>query len=205
MKNITIVGIHTEIGKTVTSAILTQALEADYWKPVQSGSIEGTDRQTVKSLVINHKSLFHPESYCFKAPLSPHTASDMEGVEILAKNIILPQTDNRLIMETAGGLLSPLAKNFTNLDLVKKFNFPVILVSRDYLGSINHTLLTYHVLREASIPILGIVFTSEANISGREYILDYTKLTLLADFPFSDKITPEFVTEQANKLDKKLF
>ncbi len=193
---ITIVGIHTEIGKTVTSAIFTQALEADYWKPVQSGSIEGTDRQTVKSLVTNSKSVFHPESYCLKAPLSPHTAAEMEGVEILLENIILPKTNNRLIVETAGGLFSPLGKDFTNLDLVKKIGFPVVLVSRDYLGSINHTLLTYNALIQNNLNILGIVFTGEKNESGRKFILEYTKLPLLGDFPFIEKITPEFVATQ---------
>src|SRR6195952_5566707 len=140
-KPLFITGIGTGIGKTIISAILVEKLKADYWKPIQSGDLDESDTLKVKSLITNTKSVFHPEAYRLTQPYSPHKSADLDNVIIEADKIILPETDNQLIIEGAGGLMVPLADNFLMIDLIKTLNTEVILVSKHYLGSINHTLL----------------------------------------------------------------
>ena len=165
-----ITGIGTEIGKTVISAIFTEALQADYFKALQAGNLDELDRNTVKSLISNKKSNFHPESYLLTSPLSPHTSAEIDGIEIDLKKITIPKTQNHLIIEGAGGILVPLNNTKTVIDLIKQFNVPVVIVSKNYLGSINHTLLTYEILKANNIKILGLVFNGEPNASGEDYI-----------------------------------
>ena len=129
-----IAGIGTEIGKTFISSILTESLQADYWKPIQSGALDFTDTDTVRSLISNDKTLFHPETYRLNQPMSPHAAAAIDGVEIELLKFEIPQTNNHLIIELAGGIMVPLNDRETNLDLIKKLNIPVILISKNYLG-----------------------------------------------------------------------
>ncbi len=141
-----VTGIGTDVGKTVVSAILTKALGATYFKPVQSGIIEGSDAQTIRSLV--RDVVIIPEIYRLKQPLSPHAAAQIDGVEIEIKELSLPQVSGNLIVEGAGGLMVPFDQiGNTYLELSREWGLPVIVVSRHYLGSINHTLLTLDVLR----------------------------------------------------------
>ncbi len=141
-----ITGISTEVGKTLVSAIVTEALEADYWKPIQSGDLDDSDSHKIERLISNPKTKIHPNSYALKTPMSPHAAADIDGVRIDTTKIVTPQTANDLVIEGAGGLLVPLNEKETIADLIKP-GYKVILVSRNYLGSINHTLLSVEALK----------------------------------------------------------
>ncbi|RNI27348.1 dethiobiotin synthase [Rufibacter immobilis] len=174
-----VTGISTDVGKTVAAAVLTQALQADYWKPVQAGGLDHTDTHTVQRLVSNPRSVFHPEAYRLQMPASPHTAAAAEGVRLSLEQIVLPSTQNHLIVEGAGGLMVPLNEQELVLDLIQNLNLEVVLVSRNYLGSINHTLTSAEVLRYRNIPVAGILFNGEPNPSTEEFILNYTKLPAL--------------------------
>ncbi|WP_114782619.1 dethiobiotin synthase [Botryobacter ruber] len=179
MKRYFVTGIGTDVGKTVAAAILTEALQADYWKPVQAGGLDFTDTDMVKSLVSNPVSTFFPEAYRLKMAASPHRAAAEEGIEIDVQGIQLPETNNNLIVEGAGGLMVPLNKRYLVLDLVQRFGLEVVLLSRNYLGSINHTLLTAEVLRYRKIPVAGIIFNGEENESTEDFIIKYTGLRKL--------------------------
>ncbi len=192
-----IAGIGTEIGKTFISSILTEALEADYWKPIQSGALEFTDTDTVRSLISTNKTVFHPETYRLNEPMSPHAAAEIDGVEIKLSNFELPQTNNHLIVELAGGIMVPLNNRETNLDLIKKFNIPVILVSKNYLGSINHTLLSVEILKLNNINIKGLIFNGEQNKSSEDFILNYTKINFLGRIDFEKNINRDVVKKYA--------
>ncbi|MBC3542218.1 dethiobiotin synthase [Rufibacter sediminis] len=172
-----VTGIGTDVGKTIASAVLTEALQADYWKPVQAGNLEDSDTHTVRSLVSNSSTVFHPEAYRLQMPASPHTAAAAEGIELSLSEVQLPSTQNHLIVEGAGGVMVPLNNQELVLDLIQKLNLEVVLVSRNYLGSINHTLMAVEVLRSRNIRIAGIIFNGEPNASSEEFILRYTQLT----------------------------
>ena len=198
--DIFITGIDTNAGKTVVSAILTEALRADYWKPVQTGSIENTDTKTVKKLVQNDDTEFHEEVYLFREPVSPHAAAKMEKKSVSLTKIKRPNTKKRIIIEGAGGVFTPLNNKYCIIDLIEKLNSTVIVVSKNYLGSINHTILTVEALKKKQISIAGIVFVGEKNPETEKYILQYTKLKLLFRIEKEKKITKEVVLYYANKI-----
>ncbi|MFH0894944.1 MAG: dethiobiotin synthase [Bacteroidota bacterium] len=166
-----VTGIGTGVGKTIVSAVLVEALKADYWKPVQSGSIEGTDTAFVRSLISNTVSKFHSESYLLREPLSPHAAAAKENIDIHIDKIVKPKTKNSLIIEGAGGLMVPLNMHGNlMIDLIAVLGFEVILVSKNYLGSINHTLLSLELLKQRGIHVKGIVFSGEPNLESESII-----------------------------------
>ncbi len=179
MKRYFVTGIGTDVGKTFAAAILTEALQADYWKPVQAGALDFTDTDTVRSLVSNTHSTFHPEAYRLKMAASPHRAAAAENIEIDLKSFRLPETDNNLIVEGAGGLMVPLNKRSLVLDLVQQLGLEVVLVSRNYLGSINHTLLTAEVLRYRKIKVAGLIFNGDESATSEDFIIKYTGLNRL--------------------------
>jgi len=196
-----IAGIHTGIGKTLCSAIICQAKGYDYWKPVQAGSFDDTDSIFIKNHVTNPTVKIHPEAYKLKIPASPHYAAEQEGIEIKKENIFLPKTKNDIIVETAGGLMSPFSNNFLNIDLATHLNLPVILVSNNYLGSINHTLLSVEALQRRNIEIKGIVFSGEKVEATQSFILEYTKLPLLFSIPFLKEINAETIAMTAKSIN----
>ncbi len=179
MKRYFITGIGTDVGKTFAAAILVEALQADYWKPIQAGNLGNTDTMKIRSLVSNAQSQFYPETYRLSKPMSPHAAAVADGIQIDRANLILPDTSNTLIIEGAGGLMVPLNNRFLVIDLIEQFKAEVILVSRNYLGSINHTLLSVAALNNKNIPIRGIIFNGNSTSSTEEYILNYTGLKCL--------------------------
>ncbi|MFD2515081.1 dethiobiotin synthase [Pontibacter locisalis] len=199
MKRYFVTGIGTDVGKTVAAAILTEALQADYWKPVQAGGLDFTDTDTVMSLVSNPASVFHPEAYRLKMAASPHRAAAAEGIEIDVHGLTLPYTENNLIVEGAGGLMVPLNKRYLVLDLVQQLGLEVVLVSRNYLGSINHTLLTAEVLRYRKIPVAGIIFNGEENQSSEDFIIKYTGLRRLPSIRQEADFCKETVAEYAEQ------
>jgi len=194
-KGIFITGIGTDIGKTIASAILVEKFEADYWKPIQSGDLHFSDTDKVKSLVSNARSQFLPEYIRLKNPFSPHKAADLENVEIHIQEIEIPNSKNFLFIEGAGGLMVPLNKKETLLDFIKLVNFPVVLVSKNYLGSINHTLLSISKLRQENLAIQGILFMGEKDPYTEGYILENTGVCFLGRIPILESLTKESIKE----------
>jgi dethiobiotin synthetase len=197
MKKIFVTGIGTDIGKTVVSAVLVEALKADYWKPVQTGSFFSRDTVEVKRIISNTKSQFHPESYLLKQPMSPHAAAELEGVEIQMDQIKLPDTTNHLVIEGAGGLMVPLNRNYFMIDLIQKFDAEVILVVKNYLGSINHTLLSIDVLKSRGLKIMGIIINEEPHALSENIILQYSGLKLLGRIEKEGMIKKEVIEKYA--------
>lgn len=195
-----IAGIGTEIGKTLISSIFSQGLQADYWKPVQSGNPEEADALFIEQMTRVPKGKIWDSSYMLTQPLSPHTAAEIDGVRISLDQIQLPQTERSLIVELAGGLMVPLNESETNLDLIAHIALPVVLVSKNYLGSINHTLLSYEILKAKQIPIAGIVFNGATNASGERFILQHTGLKVLLRVPELAQINPEIIQEYAQQI-----
>lgn len=194
-----VVGISTEVGKTIVSAILTEALQADYWKPIQSGDLENSDTDKVKCLISNSRTVFHPNSYGLHTPASPHLSAQIDGVRIELSKIVRPTTDNTLVIEAAGGLYVPLNEDDMVLDLIQPTD-KVVLVSRHYLGSINHTLLTYETLKNRGLNIHGLVFSGASHPSTEQVILHHTQLPVLLHIdeePYFDK---NVIAEYAGKL-----
>jgi dethiobiotin synthetase len=197
-----ITGIGTGVGKTIISAILTEAMEADYWKPVQAGFEEGTDAGLVSELIKNPANRIHPEVYKLTLPASPHIAAREEGVNISLEKIkdeyekLRSVSANPLIIEGAGGLLVPLNETQTILDLITLLNVPVIVVSRNYLGSINHSLLTAKILKQAGVKVLGWIFNDQFMQYEKE-IAAWTQIPILGSVPFHNNPDKEFIIQQA--------
>jgi len=192
-----ITGISTEVGKTVASAIVTEALKADYWKPVQAGDLDNCDTKKVKNLVSNSKSKFHPNAFALNTPMSPHAAADIDGVTIDLSKIKPPKTNNNLVIEGAGGLLVPLNNTQTILDLIKP-NYKVIVVSRHYLGSINHTLLTLNLLKDKGFDV-SIIFSGNEHPTTEHIIKKMSGIPIIGridEEPYFDK---NVVKEYAEK------
>lgn len=184
-----ITGIGTDVGKTIVSAIFTEALQADYWKPIQSGDLNNSDTDKVKKLISNSTSVFHESAYNLTTPASPHYSAQLDGITIDLRKIKEPKTKNHLIIEGAGGVYVPINEKNTILDLIKP-DFKVIVVSRHYLGSINHTLMTIETLKSKGLDIFGIVFNGEKNQSTEDIILTKTGLKHLGSIepePYFDK------------------
>ena len=192
--------IGTDSGKTLVSAIVCEALRADYWKPIQAGLPRDTD--TVKSLVSNEKTQFHPEAYLLNTPASPHAAAKADGVEISMTKIKLPQTNNCLIIEGAGGLLVPLNDYDFVSDLIIEFKAEVILVANLYLGSINHTLLSAEYLKAHKVPVAGIIFNGSSNPESEQIITAKTGWPVLLHIHQEEKIDKETVKKYAAQLNK---
>ncbi|MDB5133899.1 MAG: dethiobiotin synthase [Mucilaginibacter sp.] len=200
-KPLFITGIGTGIGKTIVSAVLVEKLKADYWKPVQSGELDKSDSLKVKSLISNKNSYIHPETYKLSQPYSPHKSAAIDGITIDPEKIILPQTDNTLIIEGAGGLMVPLKDRFLMIDLIKQLGAEVILVSQNFLGSINYTLLSLFALKEYQIPIKGIIFNGVKDIYSKEFILEYSEVKLLGHIPEYNEINKKAIIEAGNYID----
>lgn len=196
--NYFITGIGTNIGKTVASAILTEALEADYWKPIQSGDLGNSDSLKVKNLITNTKSKIHPETYRLNHAMSPHAAAKLDNITINLDKIYFPKTKNNLIIEGAGGLMVPLNEHELIIDLIKKLNVEVILVSQNYLGSINHTLLSLETFKVRKLKIKGIIFNGKPNLETENYILNYSGVKCIGRIDEHKTINKEVVLRYKN-------
>lgn len=198
MKRIFVTGISTEVGKTLASAILTEALQADYWKPVQAGDLHHTDSDKVKALISNERTVIHPSAYALNTPMSPHAAAAIDGIRIDLTRINVPETANHLVIEGAGGLLVPLNEQDTILDLIRP-EYKVVVVSRHYLGSINHTLLTVGALRSRGLEV-GILFSGEAHPTTEEIVRAKTGVPILGRIPELAQIDRGRIREEASRL-----
>jgi len=197
-----VTAIGTDSGKTVVSAILCEALGADYWKPIQSGLPRDTD--TVRALLSRNDTTFHPERFLLQLPASPHAAARAENVTIKLGDFTLPSTDRPLVIEGAGGVLVPLNERDLMIDLIIHLDAEVVLVSNHYLGSINHTLLTAEALRQRRIPVRGIVFNGMPNEDTERVILHQTGLPCLLRVAKEERIDKTAITKYATLLRNTL-
>jgi dethiobiotin synthetase len=204
-KIIFVSGTGTGIGKTFVSAILTEALHADYWKPVQAGYATITDSDWVKNTLTNKKSVVHPEAYKLKLAASPHIAARQENITISLKKIAdqLPSGENDLVIEGAGGLMVPLNDHEFVTDLIKLLNVPVVLVSRNTLGSINFSLLTGLACKQKNIRVIGWIF-NDNYLDYEHDITRWTGIPSLGSIPFANHVDNNFLTGQADKIRKEM-
>lgn len=180
MKRIFVTGIGTGVGKTLVSAIITEYLQADYWKPIQSGDLDNTDTMTVRRLISNSESVLHEERFRLTQPLSPHASAEIDGIEMKLEDFTAPESAKQyLVIEGAGGLMVPINSTTTIADLIKFLDASVILVSKNYLGSINHTLLTIQELQRREIPITGLVFNGEYLPQTENLIINYSHVPVI--------------------------
>lgn len=197
-----VTGISTEVGKTIVSAIITEALEADYWKPIQAGDLGNSDSHKIEQFISNTKTKIHSNSYALKTPMSPHGAANIDGVQIDLKKISEPDTNNHLVIEGAGGLLVPLNDEDTIFDLIQP-NYKVIVVSRHYLGSINHTLLTLNTLQNKGFQP-AIIFSGNEHFTTESIILKKTKAKFLGRINEEKFFDQAVVKKYAVKFKKPL-
>lgn len=201
MKKYFVTGIGTNVGKTIASAILVEALRADYWKPVQCGTEDGTDSLGVRDLISNNISKIHPEAYVLKKPASPHIAAKEENKNIAPDSVTAPVSLNKLIIEGAGGILVPLNEKNYVIELAQRFDAEVILVVQNYLGCINHSLLSMDYLFSKGYKIKGLILNGDFEEGVKSAILSYKPVNVLAEFPHSVKADKKFVAEQASKIN----
>lgn len=198
-----ITGIGTDVGKTIVSAIITQALEADYWKPIQAGDLNNSDSHKIARYISNEKTVIHENSYKLNTPASPHWAAELDGITIDIKQIKEPKTENNLVIEGAGGVLVPLNDTDCIIDLIKK-EYKVIVVSRHYLGSINHTLLTCEALKSRKIEVAGILFSGDENKASEAIILKKTKAKYIGRIENEPYFDQNVVRAYADEFREKL-
>jgi dethiobiotin synthetase len=198
-KIIFITGIGTDVGKTIVSAVVVEALEADYWKPIQAGELEFSDSDKIRSLLTNSITKIHKNSFELTSAMSPHAAAAIDRVNIQLDQIKLPNTSNHLVIEGAGGLLVPINNKETVLDLIQT-DYKVIVVSRPYLGSINHTLLTIQVLEQRGFEIAGIIYSGVETKSTEEIIEKLSKVPVLGRIDEEESIDRETIRQYANLL-----
>lgn len=198
-----ITGIGTDVGKTIVAAIITEALEADYWKPIQAGDLDYSDTSKVKGLISNSKSFFHHNSFSLNHPMSPHAAAKLDGINITTEKIKRPKTANDLVIEGAGGLLVPLNEKELLIDLMQPTD-EILLVSRTYLGSINHTLLSLEALKNRGLKCFGIIFNGEKNEETEGVIQKISGVKLIGRIEVEPYFDKNVVKEYAEEFRKKL-
>ncbi|KQM27033.1 MULTISPECIES: dethiobiotin synthase [unclassified Sphingomonas] len=191
MTVIVVTGTDTDVGKTVFAAALTAALGASYWKPVQAGTDDGTDRQRVARLAGIAPDRILPEAYSLATPCSPHRAAAIDGVTIDLDRLTLPRVAGPLVVEGAGGVLVPIVGTTTFADLFARWQRPVVLVARTALGTINHSLLSIEALRARGVPIRGIAFIGDAVPDSEETIVRLGETRRLGRLPFVPDLTPD--------------
>lgn len=189
-RNFGIVGTDTEIGKTLVAAILVKGLGASYWKPVQAGLESPTDSDWVRHLADLPLERVLPEAYRIRAAVSPHLGSQLEGIRVDPFSLCLPKVNTPLVVEGAGGVLTPLNGKDVMADLFKHLDLPVVLVARSTLGTINHTTLALEALRARAIPVLGVVMSGPLNPYNREAIRHFGQTEVLAEVDQLGTVSP---------------
>ena len=209
-----ITGISTDVGKTIASAIIVEALKADYWKPIQAGDLENSDSHKIKNLISfchperSRETIIHENSYKLNTPASPHLAAELDGITIDLNQIKEPNPDsyrekNHLVIEGAGGVFVPLNDKDCIIDLIQK-DYKVIVVSRHYLGSINHTLLTIEALNNRKINIAGIIFSGDENKATESIILSKTGVNFIGRIEQEPYFDQNVIREYAELFREKL-
>ncbi|WP_163400131.1 dethiobiotin synthase [Flavobacterium fluviatile] len=198
-----ITGISTDVGKTITSAIVVEALEADYWKPVQAGDLDNSDSHKIKARISNSKTKIFENSYKLNTPASPHLAAEIDGILIDLNEIQEPVTENHLVIEGAGGIFVPLNEKDTIADLIQP-DYKVIVVSRHYLGSINHTLLTIEAIQNRGFQVSGIIFSGSENKSTESLILNKTGIKCIGRIDEEPYFDENIIKEYADLFRENL-
>jgi len=199
MPDLFVTGTDTGVGKTLLSALLVAALDLDYWKPIQTGAAEGTDRQTVLMWADIAAERAHPEAYIFDPPVSPHLAAELNGVEIELEKIRRPPASKRLVIEGAGGVLVPINSKLFMLDVARHLQTSVVVVSRTALGTINHTLLTIAAVRRAELEITGVVMIGKENRENHQAVERYGRVPVVGWIPWLDRIDREMLRTVFNR------
>lgn len=194
-----ITGIGTEVGKTAVASVLVEALCAEYWKPIQCGDLESSDTHTIQASV-SFPVRCHPERFRLKLPKSPHQAAAAEGNGIQLSDFVLPLTSHSLIVEGAGGILVPLNENDSMLNLIQQLQLPVIIVTRNYLGSLNHTFLTVEVLKRSGVMIEGLVYNGPADAELESFVSRKTRLPILFRMTPHPVLSPALIQQYAASL-----
>ena len=201
MQGYFITGTDTNVGKTVASAWTILHLNADYWKPTQSGLHPTTDTLTMKQITGLPDDRFHPETYSLSQPLSPHEAARRDGVKIKMDDFKIPQTPRPLVIEGAGGLMVPLNEDHLVIDLIKQIGFPTILVCRSGLGTINHTLLSLEAMRTRTLPVAGLIICGPKMPHNRQALEEYGGVPIIAEIDHLDEITPKVLLAIKPEID----
>ena len=196
-------GIGTSVGKTICSAILAQWWKTAYWKPVQSGDLQASDSMMVKRITTDIREIYQPR-FELNTACSPHRAAELDGQKITLSDFTLPKTTRSLIIEGAGGLFVPLNEKDFIIDLIRHLQLPVVLVCQDYLGCINHTILSIKALLTSNIPLSHIVFNGEFESATKSIIIaNLPKDTQVIEIPWLEKLGKKEVLEVVNKLKNK--
>ena len=205
-KRIVICGTDTDVGKTIVSSFFVQGLKGIYWKPIQSGTEDGSDTKTVCNLLNLEPNRYLSERYKFKAPVSPHWAAEQESGFIEPNNLKLPDLDELIIIETAGGLMVPLNRDWLQIDQLKVWGAPIILVARTGLGTLNHTLLSLEALKHRNLDVLGIVLNGPPHKDNPKTLEQFGDTKILASLPIFDEVNAKVLSQEWNKqqLDQKL-
>ena len=199
---IAIAGIHTDVGKTICAAVLVRALQCDYWKPIQAGGLDNSDSDTVRRW--NETAHIHPEAYRLQLAASPHTAARAEQMTIALTDLHAPLTDRPLLIETAGGVCSPVNEQHVVADLLAHYRWPTILVTQHYLGSISHTLSAIDALNARGVAILGLLINGDADDASEQFITQYSGLPILAHIARMDELSAHNVAQQALRIAPQL-
>lgn len=201
-KKIFVTGISTDVGKTLVSGILVEALQADYWKPVQAGDLEYSDTHKVQEMVSNEYSKFYPNAYALNTPMSPHAAAEIDGITVGLDKIVAPETENRLVIEGAGGLLVPINDKETILDIIPQEAL-VVVVSRHYLGSINHTLMTLELLKQKGFKS-ALIYSGNEHPTTESIIKKMTGVSVIGRVDQEEEINPEVIKKYADLFKQNL-
>tara|TARA_B100000900_G_C20533532_1_gene697361 strand:- start:659 stop:1327 length:669 start_codon:yes stop_codon:yes gene_type:complete len=182
-----ICGTDTDIGKTLISSFFVRGLNSFYWKPIQSGIESETDSQAVERLAKVNKAKIINEAYIFREPVSPHWAAEIDQKIINLQLLNLPNVVDSLIVETAGGLMVPITRNHLQIDQIKKWDIPVILVCKSGLGTLNHTLLSIEALKKRNIKILGLIINGKKHLDNPKTLTEFSRVPIIAEFPYIEK------------------
>ncbi|GHA68046.1 ATP-dependent dethiobiotin synthetase BioD [Formosimonas limnophila] len=205
MTPLAITGIHTGIGKTVSAAALTQALQCDYWKPIQAGELDNSDSMIVQRLLSQSNSRVFPEAFRLKTAASPHIAAQIEGIHIDIASLKAPNsTETPLLIETAGGVMSPVTANDTVADLLAHHGWPTVLVVQHYLGSINHTLSAIESLKARQVTVIGLIINGNALESSETFIAAYSGLPILARVPLFTSLDAKSIAKVSQQISAEL-
>jgi len=195
-----VTGTDTGVGKTYVCSLLAAGLDAHYWKPVQSGSLDGLDSAWVREAAGLDQTRIVPETYVFGRALSPHLAAGIEGIRIDIDQFDLSDKPVTLIIEGAGGVMVPLNEDALVADLIKKLAVPAVIVAPNRLGVINHTLLTIQALKNADIFVLGVILNQGINNDHKQAIERFGNVPVLGQLDNLDPVTRKVLKEKFNEL-----
>ena len=201
LPQLVVCGTDTDVGKTVVSAWLVQGLKAHYWKPVQSGLDGGGDRQRVQTLLNLSTDRILPEAFAFQQPVSPHWAAELDGVVLDPDALNRPRIDHPLVVETAGGLMVPLTRQWLQIDQLQRWQLPIVLVARSGLGTLNHTLLSLEALQRRNLPVLGLILNGPPHADNPGTLEHFGGVPVLAHLQPLSPLTAEALQEQWQRQD----